>query len=215
MTIEKPQDLDILRVDKGNFYIFQGACDKLYNKIVGDKYKFCYMIYIRRGGMPVARELCGHYQTNNATGITFDSKYSPDGTRKSPKLTEGLNPEVREIIGDGSILVVDDVCDRGLTQKLARKYLMEDQEIRELRIACPYVKPWRELEPQYWAEETKKWIVFPGETNEAIVKIQDSWKIGKFDEQTARRLLNHFSEEEIREAIESKEISIKMGFYRY
>ena len=205
MVIVKPSISDILRLDRGDFGLFQKACEKLYGKIKEDKYEFCWIVDIRRGGVVVSRFLCDLYRTNNVTDISFDSEYNPDGSRKPPVLKLGLRPEVREMIGDGSILVVDDVCDQGLTPIAAEKYLREEQKISELRFACLYVKPWRQFNPHYWAEETEKWIVFPGEANETIEKILKSSERGKIGRKEAKRLLKHFTQEEIDQAIRSKD----------
>ena len=56
-------------------------------------------------------------------------------------------------------LMVDEVVDTGNTMKYV-KALLETAGF-QITTASIYVKPSRNFEPDFWAEETNKWIVFP------------------------------------------------------
>ncbi|MEM2420182.1 MAG: phosphoribosyltransferase family protein, partial [Acidilobaceae archaeon] len=57
-------------------------------------------------------------------------------------------------------LIVDDVSDTGRTLQLALDYIRHYSP-KEIKTVTLYVKPWTNLIPDYYAEITDKWLVFP------------------------------------------------------
>ena len=196
--------MEILRLDKANFEHFEELCSRLYQKIRDSGYDFSWIVDIRRGGAVVGRVFADYFHTKKITGIMFDSEYSPDRSRKYPVIDQKLRPEVRDKIGDDSILVLDDVAEEGLTQREAEKYLREEEGISALRIGCLHVKPQRVYTPHYWVEETSAWVVYPVERNETIAKLLKLEEAGKVEQCTVKR---NFTLEEIEQALQTKRYS--------
>jgi len=74
------------------------------------------------------------------------------------------------LIGDVEskrVLLVDDVCDSGVTLALAKEYL-KFYSPSEVLTAALYVKPSCSERPDFWAKETEKWIVFPWDAFETL-----------------------------------------------
>lgn len=64
-----------------------------------------------------------------------------------------------------SVLIVDDVSDSGMTLQMAIDYVRHHAP-KEIRTATLYVKPWTALYPDYYAESTEDWLVFPWEKSQ-------------------------------------------------
>jgi len=67
---------------------------------------------------------------------------------------------------EGRILLVDDLVDTGSTMKKIYSSLNEKEKIAKLETAVLYIKPWATFKPNYYVEETEKWVVFPYERRE-------------------------------------------------
>ncbi len=65
------------------------------------------------------------------------------------------------------VLLVDDVVDYGDTLELA-KTLLKLAGTKEVRSASLFLKPWAKVKPDYFLEETDKWILFPWESCEIV-----------------------------------------------
>jgi uncharacterized protein len=87
------------------------------------------------------------------------------------------------------VQLVDDVSDSGLTGGLWVPRLKERMP-KELIFTTLYSKPDTITVPDFYAEQTTDWIVFPGEEIETIEKLS---KIGGMDDVVAK----YFTQEEI------------------
>jgi hypoxanthine phosphoribosyltransferase len=87
-------------------------------------------------------------------------------TRKAPVLTQGASVAVE----GKKVLVVDDVADSGESLKLVKAHVLQ-QGATEARVATVYYKPWSGVKPDFYAQETRCWVVFPWELKETIKKI--------------------------------------------
>ncbi len=125
-------------------------------------------LYVRRGGHFVIRLLQDCYAANGmkvfASGID-SSRYTEVGKAKG-------KPNIRlpSLTFEGQkILVVDDVADEADTLLAIRDEITRAAHGRvELRFMTLYKKPWAKLVPDFWAEETDKWINFPWEPFEVL-----------------------------------------------
>jgi hypothetical protein len=73
-------------------------------------------------------------------------------------------------IAGKKILVVDEGADTGKSLKMIREHVLREGA-KEVRSVTVYYKPWSVVRPDYYAKETKDWIVFPWEIKETIRKI--------------------------------------------
>jgi hypothetical protein len=83
----------------------------------------------------------------------------------------GENPQiVQDIpvdINGKRVLLVDDVVDSGRTIRLVREHLHR-KGAKEVTLCTIYYKPWSEIRPELYEEETGSWIIFPWERMETL-----------------------------------------------
>ncbi len=144
----------------------------LYEQLIRSQWKQDLDLYVRRGGHFVIRMLQDCYATNGARiqAVGIDSSRYTDLGKTSAELRVSL-PAGLELEGK-RILVVDDVVDEGFTLIAVKNKLTEESRGNvEVRLLTLYKKPWAKLIPDYWAEETDRWIVFPWEPLEVLGQI--------------------------------------------
>lgn len=110
------------------------------------------------------------------------------------KITQGVQTEIE----GKHILVVDDVADSGKTLVRAREYL-EAFKPKKITTATIFYKPHSVYKPDFFAEETSKWILFPTEIRETISYFFKAMhKDGKSIEETRTFLQSlHYTPEQI------------------
>ncbi|MFN3527886.1 MAG: TIGR00725 family protein [Candidatus Altarchaeaceae archaeon] len=138
-------------------------CKKLKEKINFDA---DIIVGISRGGLVPARILSDLLDIKNLEIIKIES-YTGIGTKKEPKITRELLIDIK----DKNVLLVDDVADTGESLILAKEYLLKKFP-KNLKIATLHYKPKSKIIPDYYVEETEKWIIYPWEKNETIKEIR-------------------------------------------
>jgi len=88
-------------------------------------------------------------------------------TSQKPKITQPVTTKV----SGKTVLVVDDVADTGHSLRVVAKHLAR-KRAREIRVCTLYLKPKSIFKPDYYAETTSKWVIFPWERLEAIKLIK-------------------------------------------
>jgi hypothetical protein len=141
------------------------------SQIMKDKFYPNLIIAVGRGGFDPARILCDQLSVRRLTCIQLES-YSGIAEYSEPKIVIPLNIDVKK----SKVLLTDDVSDSGRSLWKAREYILS-QNPEELRVITLHVKPWTMYKPDYWVEETDKWIVYPWEINEIIKELSE--KLGK------------------------------------
>ena len=96
------------------------------------------------------------------------SSYIGIGERDKTVQVHGLNYVIRQVESDNSLLMIDDVFDTGLSVQKVIQDLEKacKKNTPDIRIATPYYKPENNQtnrKPDYYLQETNKWIVFPHE----------------------------------------------------
>ncbi len=143
----------------------------VYEQLVRSRWKQDVDLYIRRGGHFVIRMLQDCYAANGfrIPAVGIDSSRYVDLARTS-QIRISL-PAKLQLEGK-KVLVVDDVADEGATLIAVREKLIKQARGRvDVRLLTLYKKPWARLVPDYWAEETDRWIVFPWEPFEVLGQI--------------------------------------------
>jgi hypoxanthine phosphoribosyltransferase len=141
------------------------ALIELAHRITGE-YKPDIIYAVLKGGLIPARILADLLSIEEI-GFIGVKMYRGVGIRGAgPELT--LPPTIN--VKDKTVLVVDDVVDTGLTLQLVVDELRR-YGAREVKTLALYVKPWSIVYPDYYFEETNKWVVFPWEIVETLRSI--------------------------------------------
>jgi hypoxanthine phosphoribosyltransferase len=127
------------------------------------------IIAVSRGGWLPARVLSDLLETGvGSVGVEFYVGVAE--TRKAPVLAQGVSV----VVAGKKVLVVDDVADSGESLKLVKVHVSQ-QGAKEIRVATVYCKPWSVAKPDYYARETRRWVVFPWEIKETVRKIVEKY----------------------------------------
>jgi uncharacterized protein len=139
----------------------ESMCKALARKVNKSGYKPEIIIGISRGGWIPARILSDMlcvYQVASI-GVCF---YKGVGlTNEKPKLTQDLNVDIK----GKRVLLVDDVADTGESLVLARQKVLELSP-SEVRVATLHYKPHSKFLPEFYAEKSTSWLVYPWERGE-------------------------------------------------
>jgi hypoxanthine phosphoribosyltransferase len=139
----------------------QNIWDKLFllaQKIKSVDFSPDVIIGIIRGGLEVTRTLSDLLEIKQVTTIGVGFYKGIEETHDKPQLTQKLSFDVT----NKKILLVDDVADTGRSMALAVDYL-KGEEIHSLKTATIHYKPHSIFKPDFFIEETEKWIVYPWE----------------------------------------------------
>ncbi|MCJ7762625.1 phosphoribosyltransferase [Candidatus Bathyarchaeota archaeon] len=172
-------------------------------KIRESSFKPDVIIAILRGGWLPARVLSDLLETGlGSVGVEFYLGVAE--TRKAPVLTQSASVAVT----GKKVLVVDDVADSGESLKLVKAHILQ-QGAKEIRIATMYYKPWSVVKPDYYALETRRWVVFPWEIKETVRKIvekgRDKDAVGVLIAKLVKAgLPKHLAEKFLKETTEEK-----------
>jgi hypothetical protein len=136
------------------------------------------IIGILRGGWVPAR-LLSDYLGVGTVGIIEVKFYRGVGEHgERPVVTQPLTLDIRDKV----VLVVDDVADTGKTLNVAVSFLTLYGPKR-LYTATLYLKPWSIIRPDFYAETTDAWIIFPWDKAETVEELVE--KRGKSLEEVA------------------------------
>ncbi len=140
------------------------------------------IVAIARGGLALGHILSDLLRAPISTfAIQSYEDYATQGEAK-------VTAELQHSIEGKHILLVDDVADTGKTLVRAVEYL-KDFKPKKITTATVFYKPQSVYKPDFFAEETSKWILFPTEDTEMITLIFDSMKKDGKSENDAETLL--------------------------
>lgn len=122
------------------------------------------IVAISRGGLTFGHMLSDLLAVPIST-ITIQS-YEDIQSQGEVKITAKLQKSVK----GKRILLVDDVSDSGKTLKRAVSYLRRLGP-KEIITAAMYHKPRSIFRPDFFADETSAWIIFPYELTETIMSV--------------------------------------------
>jgi len=126
---------------------------------------FDYLLCISSGGL-VFGKLVSDY-INLPLGVIAASAY--DKGKKEIREKEVIMGKITTIANPGgNILLLDDLVDTGATMHHIYRHILERKETNSIRTGVLYRKPQTIFQPDYWVEDTSKWIVFPYERKEFL-----------------------------------------------
>ena len=141
-------------------------------KVIESGFKPDFIVAVWRGGTPVGiavQELMKYTGMDSDHIAIRTSYYQGIDSTQSQVQVHNLGYLLENLNYDDSVLIVDDVFDRGRSieaiiaelKRLTRRNLPKD-----IRIATVWFKPEKnvtDLTPDYYVNETNRWLVFPHE----------------------------------------------------
>jgi hypothetical protein len=125
------------------------------------------LVGISRGGLWVVRTLSDFFDIKDVH-ITRVIYYEDVKTTKTkPNLIQDVD---KKFLKNKKLLIVDDVSDTGNSLDFTVN-LIKEKGIKNFKTATLHYKPWSIFKPDYFIEETDKWIIYPWEIGETIRSI--------------------------------------------
>lgn len=161
---------------------YHGFAQKLAATILSHDLKLNEIVAVSRGGLTLGHLMADFLQLPVFT-FTIQS-YKQIQEQGKANISEPLSRPIK----DKNILLVDDVADSGTTLKRALNYL-EKLNPRNITTITMFVKPTSSVKPDFYAEITDKWIIYPYEVTETIMGItRQMLKSGKSKAQIQKQL---------------------------
>jgi uncharacterized protein len=142
---------------------------KLAATILSCGHKYDEIVAISRGGLTLGHLLSDLLHLSICTFAI--QSYTDIKTQGEVIITQPLSKP----INDKNVLLVDDVADSGITLKRAVSYI-EQFKPAKITIVTMFFKPRSTFRPDFFAEQTTKWILFPYEPTEMIKLISHKMK---------------------------------------
>jgi len=143
--------------------------DKIYEMIVDlalrirtSGFKPDLIVGVSRGGWAPGRILSDLLENPHTANIKIEFYVGIEKTGRKPVVTQPIT----EDISKKNVLVVDDVADTGESLKLALDHVLEKGP-GKIMTATVYYKPHSTFKPDFFADTTSNWIIFPWERLEA------------------------------------------------
>ncbi len=142
----------------------------LAQKISESQIKYDRVIALAKGGLTFARSLTDYLDVDHLSSIQIQMYSGINQTLKKPIVLQSLPVSIQ----DENILVFDDIVDKGDTMALSLEYLSY-HGAKSITTAALVKKPWTTFQPDFYAHDSKAWIIFPNESRETIKLLQDMW----------------------------------------
>jgi hypothetical protein len=116
------------------------------------------IVGVSRGGWIPGRVLSDLLGNAHTANVKIEFYVGIGQTVRKPVVTQPIS----EVISNKRVLVVDDVADTGESLLVALEHVRE-RGAREIKTATIYHKPHSKFKPDFFAETTSRWIIFPWE----------------------------------------------------
>jgi len=128
------------------------------------------IVGVSRGGWIPGRILSDLLGNAHTANVKIEFYVGIGQTSRKPVVTQPISEE----IANKRVLVVDDVADTGESMFVALDHVLE-RHAGDVRTITIYHKPHSKFKPDFFAESTSHWIVFPWERLEtAQLLIQEA-----------------------------------------
>jgi hypoxanthine phosphoribosyltransferase len=131
-------------------------------KIRNSGFKPDYIVGVSRGGWAPGRILSDLLDNNHTINIKIEFYIGIGKTARKPIVTQPLTEDV----SNKTVLLVDDVSDTGESLKVALGHVLE-KGAAGVKTATVFYKPHSIFKPDFFADSTSDWIIFPWERLEA------------------------------------------------
>ena len=144
-------------------------------RIRSSGFKPDYIVGVSRGGWAPGRILSDLLENTHTANIKIEFYVGIGKTARKPVVTQPLT----EDISKKNVLVVDDVSDTGESLKVALNHVVE-KGAAGVKTVTVYYKPHSIFKPDFFADSTSDWIIFPWERLEATkLLIQEARSQGR------------------------------------
>lgn len=167
------------------------AVFKLAQNIAREGLETDLIVGILRGGYIVARMLSDVIGTDNIGVVEVKFYRGIEERAERPIITQPLTTDVK----GKNVLIVDDVVDSGRTLEIVTEQVRL-RGARSVKTAVLFYKPRSIIKPDFFAQETREWVVFPWELCEFIRELKTREQISNVESLTARLRSIGFPEEE-------------------
>ncbi len=164
---------------------------KLASEIAREGLEIDLIVGILRGGYIVARILGDILGTENIGVVEVKFYKGIEERAERPIITQPLTADVK----GKNILVVDDVVDSGRTLEIVTEQVRL-RGARSVRTAVLFYKPKSIIRPDFFAQETSEWVVFPWELCEFIRELRVRDQVSDLESLIAKLWSIGFPEEE-------------------
>lgn len=113
---------------------------------------------VSRGGWVPGRILSDLLANARTANVKVEFYVGIGKTSRKPQVTQPISEE----ISGKSVLLVDDVADTGESLLAALNHV-RDRGAGEIKTVTVYYKPHSKFKPDFFAETTSEWIIFPWE----------------------------------------------------
>tara|TARA_R110002020_G_scaffold464189_1_gene684643 strand:+ start:1448 stop:1912 length:465 start_codon:yes stop_codon:yes gene_type:complete len=146
-----------------NWDTFHRDCNITAVKAASNGPKIDYMIALSRGGVVPARIMAEVIKPKNflVLGLKLYDNYT---SGDEVQITQDI-PTYADMDRHDSILIVDDISDKGTTLSFAYSYIFKMSGGAHLYTACPYIKENTSRVPHFYHKtfSDDEWVVFPFE----------------------------------------------------
>ncbi|MCC6032612.1 MAG: phosphoribosyltransferase [Desulfurococcaceae archaeon] len=164
---------------------------KLASEIAREGLEIDLIVGILRGGYIIARILGDMLGTENIGVVEVKFYKGIEERAERPIITQPLTADVK----GKNVLVVDDVVDSGRTLEIVTEQVRL-RGARSVRTAVLFYKPKSIIRPDFFAQETSEWVVFPWELCEFIRELRVRDQISDPESLIAKLRSIGFPEEE-------------------
>ena len=164
---------------------------KLASEIARERLEIDLIVGILRGGYISARILGDMLGTENIGVVEVKFYKGIEERAERPIITQPLTADVK----GKNVLVVDDVVDSGRTLEIVTEQVRL-RGARSVRTAVLFYKPKSIIRPDFFAQETSEWVVFPWESCEFIRELRVRDQISDPESLIAKLRSIGFPEEE-------------------
>jgi hypoxanthine phosphoribosyltransferase len=143
------------------------------------------IVGVSRGGWAPGRILSDLLENTHTVNLKIEFYVGIGKTARRPIVTQPIGDD----LSGKRVLVVDDVSDTGESLKVALEHMLE-KGASGVKTVTIYFKPHSTFKPDFFAESTSEWIIFPWERLEATkLLIQEAKGEGR-GLQSVRRILD-------------------------
>jgi hypoxanthine phosphoribosyltransferase len=162
-------ELEFEIIDWQTFY---SLCLEAADMIRRSKKSYDAFVGISRGGLVPLRILSDELEQENLFVIRVVFYEDIKKTAAEPVIKDDY---LKSNVSGLRLLVIDDVADSGKSLKKVLEYL-KNAGAKEVDSLTIFYKPHSETTPTFYVRTTKKWIVFPHERRETILKLIEKEK---------------------------------------